>query len=212
MLEGQVAAEQGHRQGGAANDGAAFGIRPGGVVAREGNADGGCRGAVDTGQTAVGEDACGGGLAQGGGRRLQITHKVGGTQHEEPLLLHGFPPNAAGVGASGGAIAVVEVAFLILWAIARGTVRVVLVGLNFAQRGLLQLLAGTHPLLNPGLGGFTGFFFCGVGALGRGVLDTARELGEPLRGGDFDEGTRSGLVPAGAARRVVGAGHALVGQ
>ena len=87
-----------------------------------------------------------------------------------------------------------------------------LVGLNFAQGGLLQLLAGAHPLLNPGLGGFAGFFFGGFGAFGRGVFDTACELGELLRGGDFDEGTRSGLVPAGTARRIVGAGYALIGQ
>ena len=76
MLESQVAAEQSHRQGGAADDGAALGIRSGRVVTGEGNTDGGCRSAVDAGQTAIGEDARGGGLAQGRGCRIQVTDQV----------------------------------------------------------------------------------------------------------------------------------------
>ena len=76
VLEGQVTAQQGHRQGGAANYRAGVLIHAGRVVARQGHANSGRNGAVNTGKTAVSKHARGGGLAQGGGCRIQITHQV----------------------------------------------------------------------------------------------------------------------------------------
>ena len=109
MLEGQVAAQQGHRQGGTTNDRAGVLIHAGGVVARQGHTNSGRNRAVNTGKTAVGEHACGGGLTQGGGCRIQITHQVRGAQHHEATLSHRILPDAAGVGAAGGAVAVIGV-------------------------------------------------------------------------------------------------------
>ena len=76
MLEGQVTAQQGHRQGGTTNDRAGVLIHTGRVVARQRHANSGRDGAVNTGKTAVRKHARGGGLAQGGGCRIQITHQV----------------------------------------------------------------------------------------------------------------------------------------
>ena len=76
MLEGQVTAQQGHRQGGTTNNRAGVLIHTGRVVARQRHTNSGRNRAVNTGKTAISKHARGGGLAQGGGRRIQITHQV----------------------------------------------------------------------------------------------------------------------------------------
>ena len=109
MLEGQVTAQQGHRQGGTTNDRAGVLIHAGRVVARQRHTDSGRNRAVNTGKTAISKHACGCGLAQGGGGYIQVTHQVRRTQHEQAALSHRILPDAAGVGAAGGAVAVIGV-------------------------------------------------------------------------------------------------------
>ena len=76
VLEGQIAAQQGHRQGGTTNNRAGVLIYTGRVVARQGYTNSGRNRAVNTGKTAISKHARGGGLTQSGGCRIQITHQV----------------------------------------------------------------------------------------------------------------------------------------
>ena len=76
VLEGQVTAQQGHRQSGTTNDWAGVFIHTGRVVARQRHANSGRNRAVNAGKTAISKHTRGGGLPQGGGCRIQITYQV----------------------------------------------------------------------------------------------------------------------------------------
>lgn len=94
---------------------------------------------------------------------------------------------------------------------ARGAVRAVLVGLNFAAaRPAIACRHGSTA--GPQVSAVSRFLLLRRGRCLVGRPDTSRELATSRQVGDFDEGTRSGLVPAGAARRSRRRAPTLVGQ